>query len=297
MQQVSLAQAVFFGELTMQQPFILEARNVSYTYPDGTEALMAVATGIRQGEKIAVLGANGAGKTTLFLHFNGIFKPSRGTILYNGKPLMYDRRSLHELRSKVQIVFQEPDAQLFSARVYQDISFGALNLGLPHNEVLRRVQAALQTADIEHLRDKPTHFLSHGEKKRVAIAGALVMEPQVLIIDEPTASIDPRHQQAMLSLFETLSHKGTTILLSTHDVELAWKWAGRILVMHNGTLVHAGDPCSVFSNDQLLQTTGLCKPLVLELFDAVRQQAGYDPDAAPPRTKEALLAMLKKKLC
>jgi cobalt/nickel transport system ATP-binding protein len=280
----------------MPEPFILEACNLSYTYPDGTIALSAFSAGIRQGEKIAVLGPNGAGKTTLFLHFNGIFKPSGGSILFNGTPLCYDRRSLHELRSSVQFVFQEPDTQLFSARVYQDIAFGALNLGLPHAEVQRRVEAALQTADIEHLRDKPTHFLSHGEKKRVAIAGALVMEPQVLIIDEPTACVDPRHQMDMLDIFDRLNQKGTAILLSTHDVDLAWQWADRIIVMHNGEVARDGEPCSVFSDGQLLKTAGLCKPLVLELFDAVRHQAGLVADAAPPRTRQALLTLLDKKM-
>ncbi len=279
----------------MQQPFILEARSVSYTYPDGTTALSTVSTGIRQGEKIAVLGANGAGKTTLFLHLNGIFKPSGGTILFHGTPLMYDRRSLRELRSTVQIVFQEPDTQLFSARVYQDISFGAINLGLPQDEVRRRVEAALLTADIEHLRDKPTHFLSHGEKKRVAIAGALVMNPSVLIIDEPTACVDPRHQQELLDLFDRLNSRGTTILLSTHDVELAWQWSDKLIVMHKGRIAREGDPHAVFCDEQLLQTAGLCKPLALEVFESLRQQAGLAPDAAPPRNKQALLAMLNKK--
>ena len=280
----------------MHQHFILEARNVSYTYPDGTTALSAVSTGIRQGEKIAVLGANGAGKTTLFLHFNGIFKPSSGTVLFNDTPLMYDRRSLRELRSTVQIVFQESDTQLFSARVYQDISFGALNLGLPQDEVQRRVEAALLSVDIEHLRDKATHSLSHGEKKRVAIAGALVMNPEVLIIDEPTACVDPRHQQELLDFFDKLNGRGTTILLSTHDVELAWQWADRILVMHEGKVEREGDPLSVFSDESLLQTTGLYKPIALEVFETVRLKLGLAPDAAPPRDKQTLLAMLKKTL-
>ncbi len=280
----------------MRQPFILEARNLSYTYPDGANALSAVSTGIRQGEKIAVLGANGAGKTTLFLHFNGILRPASGTILFNGKPVMYDRRCLRELRSKVQIVFQEPDTQLFSARVYQDISFGALNLGLPQDEVQRRVESALLTVDIAHLRDKATHSLSHGEKKRVAIAGALVMEPQVLIIDEPTACVDPRHQQELLDLLDKLNNRGATILLSTHDVELAWQWAGRLLVMHKGAIAREGDPHTVFCDDQLLQTTGLCKPMGLEVFESIRLKLGLPPDAAPPRNKQALLAMLNKKL-
>jgi cobalt/nickel transport system ATP-binding protein len=281
--------------MTMRTPFILEARNVSFRYPDGTTALSTISTGIRQGEKIAVLGANGCGKTTLFLHFNGIFKPSRGAILFNDTPLMYDRRSLRELRSQVQIVFQEPDMQLFSARVYQDISFGALNLGLPQDEVRRRVESALHTTDIEHLRDKPTHFLSHGEKKRVAIAGALVMEPQVLIMDEPTACLDPHHQLEMLDLFDKLNQRGATILLSTHDVELAWQWAGRIIVMYKGAVAREGEPHSVFCDMPLLEKTGLSKPLALEVFDAVRQQTGLAPDSTPPRTKQALLAMLNKK--
>jgi cobalt/nickel transport system ATP-binding protein len=279
----------------MHKPIILEARSVSYTYPDGTTALSNVSTGIRQGEKIAVLGSNGAGKTTLFLHFNGIFKPSRGTVLFKDKPLVYDRRSLRELRSAVQIVFQEPDTQLFSARVYQDISFGALNLGLELGEAGRRVEAALLTVDIEHLRDKATHSLSHGEKKRVAIAGALVMNPEVLIIDEPTACVDPRHQQELLDLFDTLNSRGTTILLSTHDVELAWQWADRLLVMHRGSIAREGDPYTVFSDATLLQTAGLCKPLALEVFEALRQQNVLAPDATPPRNKQALLAMLDKK--
>ena len=280
----------------MNQPFILEARSLSYTYPDGATALSTVSAGIRQGDKIAVLGANGAGKTTLFLHFNGILRPSSGTILFNGTPVMYDRRSLRELRSTVQIVFQEPDTQLFSARVYQDISFGALNLGLPQAEVQQRVEAALLSVDIEHLRDKATHSLSHGEKKRVAIAGALVMNPQVLIIDEPTACVDPRHQQELLGLFDRLNSRGTTILLSTHDVELAWQWAHRVVVMHAGSIALDADPVSIFSDMKLLQTTGLCKPIALEVFETVRLKLGLDPDAAPPRNTQALLAILNKSL-
>ena len=280
----------------MNQPFILEARNVSYAYPDGTAALSAVSTGITKGEKIAVLGSNGAGKTTLFLHFNGILRPGGGTVLFNGKSVLYDRRCLRELRRKVQIVFQEPDTQLFSARVYQDISFGALNLSLPQDEVQRRVDTALQTVDIEHLRDKATHALSHGEKKRVAIAGALVMNPEVLIIDEPTACVDPRHQQELLDLFDRLNGSGTTILLSTHDVELAWQWAGRLIVMHKGFIACEGDPHTVFSDEQLMQKIGLCKPLALEVFDALRQQTSLAPDAVPPRNKQELLAMLNKKV-
>ena len=131
----------------------------------------------------------------------------------------------------------------------------------------RRAEAALRTVDIEHLRNKPTHFLSHGEKKRVAIAGALVMEPQVLIIDELTACVDPRHQQEMLCLFDKLNEGGTTIVLSTHDVDLAWQWADRLLVMHKGEIAREVEPNTIFCDEQLLQKTGLCKPLVFDVFE------------------------------
>ena len=275
----------------MRQPFILEARNVRYTYPDGTAALSNVSTGIRQGEKIAVLGANGAGKTTLFLHFNGIFKPSGGTVLFNEAPVIYERRFLRELRSKVQIVFQEPDTQLFSARVAQDIAFGALNLGLPPQEVQQRVDAALKTVDIEHLRNKPTHFLSHGEKKRVAIAGSLIMNPRVLIIDEPTACVDPTHQTELLDLFNSIISSGATVLLSTHDVEMAWQWADRLLIMHEGSLIREGNPLEVFSDQALLAKAGLNKPLLLEVFETLQMRPDLQGIAAP-KNKQQLFKML-----
>jgi len=275
----------------MPGPVIIAVDGVSYEYPDGTRALRGISTGFTAGEKVALLGANGAGKTTLFLHLNGLLKPSQGTVLFNGRPLTHTRKSLKELRSAVQIVFQEPDIQLFSARVSQDIAFGALNLGLQLQEVQQRVAAALKTVDIEHLRDKPTHFLSHGEKKRVAIAGALVMNPRVLIIDEPTACVDPRHQTELLDLFNSISSRGTTVLLSTHDVELAWQWADRLLVMHEGRLIREGDPLEIFFDQSLLATAGLTKPLLLEVFETLRQHTGLQ-DIAAPKNKLILMELL-----
>ena len=170
---------------------IIETKNLHYEYADGTYALSGVNLGIRKGKITAVLGGNGAGKSTLFLNFNGILRPSLGEVIFKGEPVSYSRSGLREIRKSVGIVFQDPDNQLFSASVYQDISFGAINLKLPEDEVQRRVELALKRTGIEHLKSKPTHCLSHGQKKRVALAGVLVMEPEVLVLDEPTAGLDP----------------------------------------------------------------------------------------------------------
>ena len=168
----------------------IEARELHYTYEDGTAALKGINLRAERGRITGILGANGAGKSTLFLNLNGVLQPSAGEILLDGAPVKRDRKGLTELRRRVGIVFQDPDDQLFSADVYRDISFGAVNLGLPEAEVRRRVEAAMERTGVSHLRDKPTHALSFGQKKRAAIAGVLVMEPEVLILDEPTAGLE-----------------------------------------------------------------------------------------------------------
>ncbi len=272
--------------------FCIAARDISYTYPDGTAALNGVSAQFKSGEKAAILGANGAGKTTLLLHLNGLLKPSQGSIVFNGRPVEYGRAGLIELRKAVQVVFQEPDTQLFSARVFEDIAYGPLNLGLPPKEVRQRVERGLSIVDIESLREKPTHFLSHGEKKRVAIAGALAMEPHVLVIDEPTACVDPRHQDELLRLLTDVSSRGAAVLISTHDVELAWQWADRILVLHQGRLIADGPPLAVFSDSRIISTAGLSKPLSLEIFETLQKRYGLQ-GIAVPKSRKALLELLQ----
>ena len=172
--------------------YAIEARDLTYDYEDGTPALAGVCFRAEAGKVTGILGGNGAGKSTLFLNLNGVLTPKGGTVLSGGEPVRYDRKGILELRRKVGIVFQDPDDQLFSADVYRDISFGAVNLGLPAEEVRRRVDWAMERTGVAGLRDKPTHALSYGQKKRVAIAGVLVMEPEVMILDEPTAGLDPQ---------------------------------------------------------------------------------------------------------
>ncbi|NHM28450.1 ATP-binding cassette domain-containing protein [Desulfofundulus sp. TPOSR] len=274
--------------------FILEARDVHFNYPDGTPALRGATMAIARGSKVAVLGSNGAGKTTIFLHFNGILRPGRGQVLFAGQLVRYDHRSLMQLRKNVGIVFQDPDTQLFSASVIQEIAFGPLNLGLSREEVFRRVEAAMAATEITDLKDKPTHLLSYGQKKRVCLAGVLAMEPQVLICDEPTAGLDPLHAGQVMELFERINRQGTTVILATHDVDLAYSWADYVFVMSRGAVVGEGLPEEVFRDERLLKQSDLTRPWLVEIHEQLSRR-GWLPDGLPlPRTKEQLFDYMQR---
>ncbi|WP_066638326.1 energy-coupling factor ABC transporter ATP-binding protein [Desulfolucanica intricata] len=275
--------------------YILEAKGVEFSYPDGTKALKDINIGIEKGKKVAVLGSNGAGKSTLFLHFNGILKPTKGSIRYNGKDISYKHKHLMELRKNVGIVFQDPDTQLFSASVLQEISFGPLNLGLSKEEVLKRVNEAMRAAEIVDLKDKPTHFLSYGQKKRVSIADILAMEPEVIIFDEPTAWLDPKLSLQIMELFNKLNKDGITVVLSTHDIDLAYSWADYIIVMEQGQVVEEGFPESIFLNEELLHNSGLERPFIIEMYLELVRKGWLTANKPVPRTKEELFALLVTK--
>lgn len=268
--------------------YILEARDVEYKYPDGTKALNKLTLTVPEGKKIALLGSNGAGKSTLFLHFNGILRPSRGNIFFSGRPLRYDHSALMELRKNVGIVFQDPDTQLFSASVIQEISFGPLNMGLPEREVLERVNRAMEYTETTHLKSKPTHFLSYGQKKRVSIGDILAMDPRVIIFDEPTACLDPRLSSQMMELFDRLSGSGKTVILSTHDVDAAFSWADYIYVMKDGAVAGEGSPEEVFRDEGLLAGTDLEKPWLVEIYEELQKKGWLDHGAPVPRTRQEL---------
>jgi len=273
---------------------ILEAQDVEFAYPDGTKALKGVSLSIEKGKKIAILGSNGAGKSTLFLHFNGILRPKRGMVRFAGQDVRYNHSSLMELRKKVGIVFQDPDSQLFSASVLQEISFGPLNLGLTEEQVLQRVQQAMAATGITELQDKPTHALSYGQKKRVSIADILAMEPMVIICDEPTARLDPKHTIQVMELLNGISRQGTTVILSTHDVDIAYSWADYIFVMSDGMVVGEGVPERVFQDEGLLRQADLAQPWLVEIYHEFKQQGWLAKDVPVPRTKGELLELLKR---
>ncbi|MBS1193712.1 MAG: energy-coupling factor ABC transporter ATP-binding protein, partial [Methanomicrobiales archaeon] len=209
---------------------ILEARDVRYRYPGGVDAIRGMSFHVRQGEKVALVGPNGAGKSTLLLMFNGMLRPDSGTLLFDNEPLRYDAASLRELRRRVGFVFQNPDRQIIAPTVYQDVAFGPVNLGYPEEKVRTVVGDALRNVGLEGFERRPPHRLSAGEKKRVAIAGVLAMDPDLLVLDEPTSSLDPAGSEDTMELMEELHQAGKTIILSTHDVELAYPWADRAIL-------------------------------------------------------------------
>ncbi|WP_425802515.1 energy-coupling factor ABC transporter ATP-binding protein [Desulfitobacterium sp. Sab5] len=273
---------------------ILEAVDLEFSYTDGTKALRKVNLAMQRGEKIAVLGSNGAGKTTLFLHFNGILKPRKGSIYFKGQAISYKGAELKNLRSKVGIVFQDPDSQLFSASVLQEVSFGPMNLGINSAEVRRLVDKALQDTETSDLIDRPTHMLSFGQKKRVSIADILAMEPEVIIFDEPTAWLDPRHAREFMELLNELSQNGKTIIISTHDVDLAYSWADKLFVMKEGQLLKEGKPEEIFCAEDIIKAADLSLPWLVELHDQLIQMGLFAADSALPRTKEELYERLSE---
>lgn len=275
--------------------YIIETKDLTFKYSDGTIALDHINIKIPRGKKIAFLGANGAGKSTLFLHLNGILKPSSGEILFDGTCFKYSHKELQKLRQKVGIVFQDPDVQLFSANVYEEVSFGAVNLKLPKNEVKDRVEKALKDTNTLDLKDKPTHFLSYGQKKRVSIADILVMKPEVIILDEPTSSLDPKHSFMVENLLEEINNSGTTLILSTHDVDFAYSWADYIFVLKNGQVVGEGSPKEVFEDENLINLGFVEKPLVFEVFQLLKAKGLID-EKDFPKNRVQLLNILKETL-
>jgi cobalt/nickel transport system ATP-binding protein len=273
---------------------ILKLEDVRYTYEDGTEALKGVNMDIRRGEKLAVMGPNGSGKSTLFLALNGIRKPTGGLVLFNGVPVDYSRKGLLDLRKQIGIVFQDPDNQLFSASVTQEISFGVLNLGMPEEKARARVDKVIEDLNITPFRDKPTHFLSGGQKKRVSIADILVMDPEIILFDEPAAALDPKHARMIDEIIDQLNEKGITIILSTHDVNRALIWADRIALMDEGVIVSEGTPDEIFSDNEVLARTNLEKPTVLKLFESLCEAGITDRSCPIPHTTEDLQKLLMR---
>lgn len=245
---------------------VIKTKSLEYVYPDGTYALKGINIAIERGKKVAVIGANGTGKSTFLLHLNGILRPTKGEVMIEGSPIKYDEKSLRSVRKKVGIVFQDPDDQLFAPTVKQDVAFGPQNLDVPENEVERRVEHALKSVRMEVYADKPPHFLSAGQKKRVAIAGILAMEPEVLVLDEPTAGLDPQSSADIIEILDELNIEGKTIIFSTHDVDLAARWADYIYVFHNGLVRKDGVPSQIFADYSLISETGLRLPTFVQTF-------------------------------
>ncbi len=255
---------------------MLEAKNLSYSYDNDTQALKNINLKINSGEMVAILGKNGAGKSTLFLHFNGIYEPDKGEIFVDGEKLKYNKKALLKCRQKVGIVFQNPDNQIFAPTVEEDIAFGPLNLKLPMGEVQRRVEEALKRVGMEGFEKRAPHHLSGGQKKRVAIAGILAMKPEIMVLDEPTAGLDPQGALKIMNLLSKLNQEGITIVISTHDVDLVPQYVNKIFVMADGEIIGDGTPKEIFSNEDLIKKANLKLPIISELFKTLNDENKID---------------------
>ncbi len=238
---------------------IVQATDLHYTYPDGTRALRGVSFLITHGESVALIGANGAGKSTLLMHMNGILLPESGELLIGDRPL--SRETVHEIRRTVGMVFQESDDQLFMPTVFDDVAFGPINMGLPAGVVREKVTQTLETVGALHLADRPTHRLSGGEKRAVAIATVLSMSPDILVMDEPASNLDPRSRRRLIELLRGFAH---TKIIATHDLDMALDLCERTIVLFDGSVAADGETGAILRDDALLGRCGLERPLCLQ---------------------------------
>lgn len=270
---------------------ILEAKNLCYSYEREKTALREVNLSVRKGDRIAVLGSNGAGKSTCFLNLNGVLSPDSGEIRYRGEAVT--KKNRNELRKNVGIVFQEADNQIIAPTVAAEVSFGPMNLKLPVGEVKRRVEEALECMNLTEMRERPPHYLSGGEKKRVCIADIVAMESEVLLFDEPTASLDPVNEMVFELVLDKLWKMGKTLVISTHDVDFAWRWAERAVVFSGGSIIADGTPEEIFRDSAVVERASLRQPVLMEVCTRLAAH-GVIPEGAYAKDGEELEKLLAR---
>lgn len=270
---------------------LLRVEDLHHVYEDGTEALVGVDLEVARGEFLALLGANGSGKTTLVKHLNGLLRPTSGRVLLGGRPVetVEDR----EVFSRIGIVFQDPNDQLFAATVADDVAFGPINMGLSSEEVDARVRRALRQVEMEHCAGKPIHALSHGQKKRICIAGVLAMDPEIIILDEPTDGLDPMGARALMEHLRHLNRAhGITMVMATHAVDLVPLFMDRVAVLTCGRVFRAGTPQEVFCDREAVEAARLHLPAVAELMHLLKSRDRVDIAGMPLTVAEARAAIL-----
>lgn len=246
---------------------MIELKNVSFSYADGHQVLnnLSMRLGQDDHQVIGIIGHNGAGKSTLFLNLVGELQPTEGEILVDGQRLNYHKRALRELRRKIGIVFQNSDQQIFYSVVRDDVAFALRNLGVQPDEINRRVEAVLKELDIWDLRDKPIQYLSGGQKKRVAIAGILVLRSEWLLLDEPTAGLDPDGRHRMKELIKRLVAHGQRIIVSSHDMDFMYEMCDYLYLLGHGNIIEEGTRRQVFNDAELLRANKLEQPWLVRL--------------------------------
>lgn len=272
----------------------LSTENLSFTYPDGTQALKNINIEIEKGEKVAIIGPNGAGKSTLFSHFNGLTEPTSGCVKIEDKPISFEKDELLKVRQKVGIVFQDPNDQLFAPTVKEDIAFGPMNLGLGYDEVEKRVEDALKMVGMENYEDKTPHHLSGGQQKRIAIAGIIAMKPELMILDEPTAGLDPDGVEKVLNIMNQLNEEGMTLIISSHDIDMISKYADKIFVLYNGEIIESGNKNKIFSDMELLKKAHLRTPITTEILYNLKE-SGLNVNTEKISVKDTCAEIIKAK--
>jgi cobalt/nickel transport system ATP-binding protein len=276
----------------------IDATDVTYTYPDGNVGLKNFSFTANKGQFVALLASNGSGKTTLLKVIVGLLKYQQGKVLINGKEVR--RLSQKKLSSHVGLVLQNPKDQLFSATVEEDVAFGPRNMGLPEKEVMERVHDCLEMVGASALIDRAIHHLSFGEQKRVALAGVLSMQPTIMVLDEPTAGLDPKGEARMMTLLSGLNRKqGVTIVMATHSVEMLPLCADRVYVLQKGSLLKEGSTAEIFSDREMLDSAGLRLPYITSLLDQMKRFDGVPIKGLPLTVREArknLLSLIPEHL-
>ncbi len=241
-------------------PAAFEVRNISFNY-DGVQAVQELSLQIEQGERVALLGANGSGKSTLLRILDALYFPPAGSVSFRGTPLtpsqFRSEEFSHDFRRRVALVFQNPDVQLFNPTVFDEVAYGPLQLQWRKEEIVRRVEETLAFLAISHLKERPPYRLSGGEKKRVALASVLVLDPEVLLLDEPTATLDPRSQSQIVDLIQQWEGTAKTVVTATHQLEIVEDIADRVFVLEAGQVVATGTPAEVLGDGELLLRANL----------------------------------------
>jgi cobalt/nickel transport system ATP-binding protein len=272
--------------------FAVEAAGVAFTYQEGTRALEGVDFWVKQGEFVAMLASNGSGKTTLIKLLVGLLKPDTGIVRLNGQDIR--RLSRADLSRNVGLVFQNPSDQLFAATVEEDVAYGPRNLGLDEDEVQRRVSESLESVAASDLRSRAIHHLSFGEQKRVCMAGVLAMRPSTLILDEPTAGLDPAGEALMMRLLNRLNREqGITVILATHSVDLLPLFADRIYVLRLGKLLKQGPADEIFCDHDMIDKACLRLPYIAALLHKMKQHDGVPINGLPLTIGEARTRLLE----
>lgn len=244
---------------------MIEFNEVNYLYKDGTKALNSIDFDTSSGNIIALVGANGAGKTTLILNALGLLKPNSGSINISNQPIKYDKKFLMNLRMQVGIVFQNPEQQIFYSNVYDDIAFGLRNLKMPEVEVAERVKWAMDMVEANDIKDKPVHFLSYGQKKRVAIAGVLALKHKVLFFDEPTAGLDPYLTTKIIDILKKISQSGIKIVISSHDMDLIYSLCDYGYIINSGKILKSASIDTLFLDTDIIKEAHITQPWMVKM--------------------------------